>query len=70
LFFFYFCTVYGGSEDTVDHGEVEDNAARRDALAGPLMSVEHRNVSCLRLQEESAKKKQKEKVREINVQKI
>ena len=55
-------TVYGGSEDAVDHGEVDYNAACRDALAGPKTSVGHRNVLCLRLQEESAK--------ENNVRKI
>ena len=33
-------TVYGGSEDAVDHGEVDYNAARRVALARPQMSVE------------------------------
>ena len=54
---FVYCTVYGGSEeDAVDDLEVEDSALGRDSVAGPQTSVEHRSLSCLRLQEESAKK--------------
>ena len=41
---FYCCTAYyGGSEDAVDHPEVEDEearAARRNTVAGPQTSVE------------------------------
>ena len=56
--FFYFCTVYGGLEDAVDHGEVKDKeACTGTVVAGPQTAVEHRNLSYLRLQKESAKKK-------------
>jgi len=49
--FFYCCTAYyGGSEDAVDHPEVEDEearAARRNTVAGPQTSVELVEVDVL-----------------------
>ena len=74
-------TVYGGLKDTDDHGEVDYNAAHREAgpktSVGPRQSCNlkhntfrwHRNVLCLRLQEESAKKTES-KGKRHNVKKI